>query len=108
MKQSKQDDERYTVQWVPVLLVEQAAEERGYKQDTGYSFWDFVEPEEFMQSKSFKTQTEAFRAAKSRVRIDVCGEVRICREVYDANLDYWEERSVFHVYRDTKNMKEAA
>lgn len=102
--------ERYTIEWIPTDLVEQAARERGYENDDAYSrsFWDYVNQDEFTQKKSFASRVKAFKAAKNRVKIDVCGEVRIAHEYYDPNLDFWEERFAWRVTHDCKSLKEAA
>lgn len=110
------EESRYLVSWVPLRAVEAACRKRGMKAGDGTSFWDWIEPEECAQTLEKRSFFEAVYAARAVLPFDVCGEVRISREVLIRNHDdlgnvlpgrSWEEEAVWHLHDADDDMQES-
>src|SRR5437899_422865 len=98
---------RWKIEWQPSLEVELAAQAKGYTEESGLSYWDFIDPGDEIQKKFFTTKTAAFQAAKNRVRIDLFGEVRLYQQeeiTYQDGRKGWRTIGYWLIYKNTKKI----
>ena len=88
--------ERYVVTWTNGDRVAEIARARGMQDGDGSSFWDWIEVDEFASVVPVTTLKEARRHALAVLPDDVCGEVRIAREVFDHDEDEWRENAIWY------------
>jgi len=79
---SKQDftPTRFCVEWHPTDVIEAACIKEGMKPDDGSSFWDWVEPPDYRQTRVFQQFDEAVVFALTIAKGDCFGGARIYRQ----------------------------
>jgi hypothetical protein len=70
----------YRIEWIPIKIVEAAAERLGRRDGDGTSIWDWLEPDNYTQSVFRATFRGAARAARQALPFDAFGEERIYRQ----------------------------
>lgn len=92
---------QFDVFWTPTKDVEADCRTKGWREDDGTSFWDWVDADNYGASVTRGTFKGAISAARQALPFDVFGEVRIRRVVVVqrsfGKLDR-EHDAVWHVY----------
>ena len=92
---------RYAVIWVPTEAAEAVARKAGMRDGDGTSLWDWQEPEDEMVTAHLATFGAALVKARDVLPADVCGEVRIERELWVKDIDdreRWMGEAVWHLH----------
>ena len=91
----------YRIEWVSEKAVLEAAANMGWRCEDGTSLWDWVEPDDFIESVIRKTFKGAVSAARQAIPFDATGEVAIYRQVRvrRSNGQFeFEDRECWHVF----------